>query len=69
MPKDAHDALRQLFDMAVATADPMLRNPGNMPDAPKGRLVLIGAGKASARMDDVVETRLGRPCEGLVITR
>lgn len=68
MPDDTRQALRHLFDTAVAAADPMVSIPGNLPDRPKGRLIVIGAGKASARMAEAVESQLG-PCEGLVITR
>ncbi len=60
--------LRQLFDVAVATADPMRVVAQHLPARPKGRLIVIGAGKASARMAEAVEAHYG-PCEGLVITR
>lgn len=60
--------LRGLFDLAVATADPMRVVAAHLPPRPKGRLVVIGAGKASARMAEAVEAHYG-PCEGLVITR
>lgn len=60
--------LRQLFDRAVAVADPMQSLARVLPDKPKGRVVVIGAGKASARMAEAVEAVWG-PCEGLVITR
>ncbi|WP_272850346.1 glycerate kinase type-2 family protein [Paracoccus seriniphilus] len=60
--------LRGLFDMAVAVADPMRVVPAHLPPRPKGRLIVIGAGKASARMAEAVEAHYG-PCEGLVITR
>jgi glycerate 2-kinase len=60
--------LRQLFDRAVEVADPMRSLARFLPDKPKGRLVVIGAGKASARMAEAVEAEWG-PCEGLVITR
>lgn len=40
----------------------------HLPERPVGRLVVLGAGKASARMAEAVEARYG-PCEGLVITR
>ena len=39
-----------------------------LPDRPKGRLLVIGAGKASARIAEAVEGVYG-PCEGLVVTR
>jgi glycerate 2-kinase len=60
--------LRRLFHQAVATADPMRVVPDHLPPRPAGRLLVIGAGKASARMAEAVEAYYG-PCEGLVITR
>ncbi|MEQ9260651.1 MAG: glycerate kinase [Roseovarius sp.] len=60
--------LRRLFDRAVEVADPMQSLAGYLPPRPEGRLVVIGAGKASARMAEAVEAAYG-PCEGLVITR
>lgn len=39
-----------------------------LPSRPQGRCVVVGAGKASARMAEAVEQAWG-PCEGLVITR
>lgn len=60
--------LRALFDLAVKVADPMRSLAAHLPPRPKGRVVVIGAGKASARMAEAVEAAWG-PCEGLVITR
>ncbi len=60
--------LRRLFDRAVEVADPMQSLAAYLPEKPPGRLVVIGAGKASARMAEAVEAVYG-PCEGLVITR
>jgi len=60
--------LRALFDRAVAVADPMRSLTAYLPDRPKGRVLVVGAGKASARMAEAVETAWG-PCAGLVITR
>ena len=60
--------LRQLFDRAVEVADPMRSLAAFLPEKPKGRLLVIGAGKASARMAEAVEAAWG-PCQGLVITR
>ena len=42
--------------------------PLMLPRKPSGRVVIIGAGKASARMAEAVESVWG-PCEGIVITR
>lgn len=60
--------LRQLFDKAVEVADPMRSLSACLPDKPAGKVVVVGAGKASARMAEAVEAAWG-PCEGLVITR
>ena len=65
---DPRGALTALFRRAVEVADPMRVVPGHLPERPAGRLVVIGAGKASARMAEAVEQAMG-PCEGLVITR
>jgi hydroxypyruvate reductase len=60
--------LRALFDRAVEVADPMRALAGHLPPRPAGRVLVVGAGKASARMAEAVEAAWG-PCEGLVITR
>lgn len=67
-PIDPAPFLRALFDRAVAVADPMRSLAGQLPPRPAGRVVVVGAGKASARMAEAVEAAWG-PCEGLVITR
>lgn len=68
-PAEAPGAfLRSLFDRAVAVADPMRAIPGHLPIRPEGRVIVVGAGKASARMAEAVESVWG-PCEGIVITR
>ncbi|MEM0935430.1 MAG: glycerate kinase [Pseudomonadota bacterium] len=60
--------LRALYDRAVEVADPMRSLAAHLPPKPPGRVVVVGAGKASARMAEAVEAAWG-PCEGLVITR
>ena len=65
---DPEAFLRGLFDRAVEVADPMRSLARFLPEKPPGRLVVIGAGKASARMAEAVEAAWGT-CEGLVITR
>ncbi len=65
---NAPDLLRQMFDRAVEVADPMRSLAAHLPPRPAGRVVVVGAGKASARMAEAVEAAWG-PCEGLVITR
>lgn len=65
---DPKDILRALFDRAVEVADPMRSLAAYLPPKPAGRVVVVGAGKASARMAEAVEAAWG-PCQGLVITR
>ncbi|WP_298965591.1 glycerate kinase [uncultured Roseibium sp.] len=60
--------LKRLFDVAVAAADPMVCVPKHLPEKPPGRCLVIGAGKASARMAEALEAAWG-PVDGLVITR
>jgi hydroxypyruvate reductase len=67
-PYNPEAVLRRLFETAVAAADPMRCVPAALPPRPGGRVVVIGAGKASARIEEAVEAAWG-PCEGLVITR
>lgn len=68
MIDDSATLLRRLFDRAVEVADPMQSLAASLPPRPEGRVLVIGAGKASARMAEAVEAAWG-PCEGLVITR
>ncbi len=60
--------LCSLFDRAVEVADPMRSLLAHLPPKPPGRVLVVGAGKASARMAEAVGAAWG-PCEGLVITR
>jgi len=61
--------LRQMYDAAVAAADPAQALPAALPEAPTGRTVVVGAGKAAAAMAAAVEAHWQQPLEGLVITR
>jgi len=61
--------LRQMFDAAIAAAQPALCVPRHLPPPPKGRLLVIGAGKASAAMARAVEAHWDGPLSGLVVTR
>jgi hydroxypyruvate reductase len=69
MSLESRTFLRSLFDAAVAAADPMLLLPGRLPSPPAGRTVVIGAGKAAARMARAVEQEWSGPLDGLVVTR
>ncbi len=66
---DRRALLRALFDAAVAAAQPALCLPPHLPPPPRGRTLVIGAGKASAAMARVLEAHWPGPLEGLVITR
>src|ERR1700756_2892868 len=61
--------LRDMFDAAVAAAAPALCVPKHLPQPPKGRTVVVGAGKAAAAMAATVEANWSGPIEGLVVTR
>jgi hydroxypyruvate reductase len=71
MPNDA-EILRALFDAALNAALPEGKFNGRLPPKPQGRTIVLGAGKASARMAAAFEeawTRASGTCEGLVVTR
>jgi glycerate 2-kinase len=64
--------LRRMFDAAVASAQPARCVPTHLPrpeELGQGRLVVIGAGKASAAMAQAVEEHWAGPLSGLVVTR
>src|SRR5215213_2122080 len=61
--------LRAMFDAAVTAALPAARVPAHLPPRPKGRVVVVGAGKASAAMAKAVEDHWDGPLTGLVVTR
>nr|WP_319564313.1 glycerate kinase [uncultured Rhodoferax sp.] len=69
LPTPPRTLLRQMFDAAVAAAQPALCLPAHLPAPPKGRTIVIGAGKASAAMALALEAHWPGPLEGLVITR
>jgi hydroxypyruvate reductase len=68
---EARALLRDLFDAALAAARPAtcLAPYIDKLQPPKGRSIVIGAGKASAAMARAVEERWPHPVEGLVVTR
>ena len=61
--------LRCLYDAAVAAALPAGIVAAHLPERPKGRTIVLGAGKAAAAMAAAVEAAWGGPLEGLVVTR
>jgi glycerate 2-kinase len=63
------DLLRAMFDAAVAAAMPARIVPPHLPPPPKGRTIVLGAGKASAAMAKAVEDNWPGELQGLVVTR
>lgn len=64
--------LRRLFDAAIAAAQPAHCLPAFLPAVPRGRLVVVGAGKASAAMARAFEDHWPGPPDafsGVVVTR
>lgn len=66
---EARDLLEAMFRAAVAAADPARLIRDHLPPRPKGRTVVIGAGKASAAMARAFEDAWDGWLEGLVVTR
>jgi len=68
---DPQAFLRGLFDTAVAAVSPAICVPPHLPAPPKGRTVVIGAGKAAAAMAAAVEAHwpADKPLSGRVVTR
>lgn len=66
---DPRAFLRRLFDAALAAADPMIALPPFLPPPPKGRTIVIGAGKAAGAMALAVERHWPGEVSGLVVTR
>lgn len=71
-PSEPAALLRSLFNAAIASAQPALVVPPHLPEPESigsARLIVIGAGKASAAMARAVEDHWPGPLEGLVVTR
>jgi len=58
-----------MFEAAINAASPAHCLPAHLPQPPKGRTVVIGAGKAAASMAAAVEAHWQGPLSGLVVTR
>ena len=67
----ARELLAGSFAAALAAADPQRIVPAHLPPPPKGRTLVVGAGKAAAAMALAVEQSwpATAPLDGLVITR
>ena len=60
--------LKTLFDEAVKAADPELIIQPYIPDPPKGKTVVIGIGKAAAKLALAFEMGFKGPIGGIVVT-
>lgn len=69
MALDPKAFLTAIFEAAVAAADPEQTIRAHLPAKPKGRTIVIGAGKGSAQMAAAFEKAWDGPIEGLVVTR
>ena len=68
--KAAREVLRAVFDAAVASADPRRALAAHLPAPPRGRVVVVGAGKSAALMAQAVEAAWPEvSLSGLVVTR
>ena len=63
------ELMKSMFDAAIKQALPSNSVPMHMPMPPKGRTIVVGAGKASAAMAQVFEQNWKGPLEGLIVTR
>lgn len=61
--------LTALFERAVRAAEPLDALRACLPEPPKGRTVVIGAGKGAAQMGQAFEALWPHPLEGVIVTR
>ncbi|WP_394886928.1 glycerate kinase [Mesorhizobium sp. AaZ16] len=69
MTIDPKSLLTAVFNAAVAAADPELTIRKHLPEKPRGRTIVVGAGKGSAQMAAALEKAWDGPLEGVVVTR
>jgi len=68
-PEEARTFLQENFKAGLAAVDPARVVPPALPEAPPGRTLVVGAGKAAGAMARAVEQAWPGPLEGLVVTR
>ncbi|MCA1441870.1 glycerate kinase [Ensifer sp. IC4062] len=61
--------LISLFEAAVVAADPYAAIRAHLPEKPKGRTIVIGAGKAASQMAAAFERLWDAPLTGAVVAR
>src|SRR6056297_2165588 len=63
------DILTAVFEAAVAAADPEAALAPALPDPPKGRTIVIGAGKGAAQLGRAFEKLWPGASDGVIVTR
>jgi glycerate 2-kinase len=61
--------LTSLFEVAVEAADPLAAIRAHLPEKPKGRTIVVGAGKAASQMAAAFESLWDGTLEGAVVAR
>lgn len=69
MPLAPRPFLTSLFEAAVTAADPLAAIRAHLPEPPKGRTIVVGAGKAASQMAAAFESVWDGPLEGAVVAR
>ncbi len=69
MLENQRNFLEKLFEVSIQAADPLHCLAAFLPEKPKGRTIVLGAGKAAASMAKAVENAWDGRIEGLVVTR
>lgn len=69
MTREPETLLKAMFDAARTAADPAICVKPHLPPPPKGKTIVVGAGKAAASMARAVEQAWPGDLEGLVLTR
>ena len=69
MMPEPRPLLTSLFEAAVAAADPRAAIRAHLPARPKGRTIVVGAGKAASQMAAAFESLWDGPLEGAVVAR
>ena len=66
---DTRELLVDSFRAALSAADPLAIVPKHLPAPPRGKTVVVGAGKAASKMAQAVETHWAGALAGVVVTR
>ena len=69
MKSKQRDILGTLFAHAIRAADPETALAKHLPAPPKGRTIVIGAGKGAAQLGAAFESLWQQPIQGTIVTR